>query len=163
FTGNVSHVIVGGLWVVGGVVLIAETTFEHNGADGAGAMLVGDFFDFPLRQNRTVIISDSAFVQNGSVGPPGGGNGQGAALLNQEGTVQVTNTTFARNGLNSFLREAGIAIAIANFGTLSLTNSTLAENFSFPLQFGQRVAVILGGTNARTFLQNTIATHNAAD
>src|SRR5262249_52568354 len=92
------------------------------------------------------------FVENGA----GGLFGLGAAILNF-GTVQVTNTTFARNFLGFNFPLNGIAIA--NFGMLSLTNSTLAENtFSGASSFR---SVISG--NARTFLQNTIVTHNAED
>src|SRR5262245_25715038 len=58
------------------------------------------------------------------------GSGSVAAIQNNSVTVQVTNTTFARNILGSFIGEAGIVIA--NFGTLSLTNSTLAENIAVP-------------------------------
>src|SRR5262249_18396252 len=75
----------GALHVMGGVVLITETTFDHNGADGAGAILVD--------QNASLVVSESAFVENVSIF-----SGGGAAIVNN-GTVQVTNTTFARNRL----------------------------------------------------------------
>jgi hypothetical protein len=53
---------------------------------------------------------------------------------------------------------------IANFGTLSLTNSTLAENRAlFEAGMPRFRPVISSATNARTFLQNTILTHNAED
>jgi len=45
----------------GGVVLITETTFDGNRSDGAGAILVDS-------QNATLIVNDSAFVENISFG-----------------------------------------------------------------------------------------------
>src|SRR5262249_31661590 len=80
-------------------------------------------------------------------------------FFNSVGTVQVTNTTFARNTAGFLLTRAD-GIAIANGGTLSLTNSTFAENRSYSGPFFAG-SVISGGPN--TFLQNTIVTHNAED
>ena len=93
-------------------------------------------------------------------------SGRGAAIFNR-GKVQVTNTTFARNVIRQPL-FTGIAdgIVIANFGTgtLSLTNSTLAENTAVEGDpFLRFRPVISSATNARTFLQNTVLTHNAED
>jgi Right handed beta helix region len=154
--GSVTTHEVRALDVAGGVVLITETTFDHNAADGAGAIVVAPFPDFPLLQNGTLIVSDSAFVENISVF-----SGSGAAISNR-GTVQVTNTTFARNRiLLPLFPISGEGIAIANSGTLSLTNSTLAENTAGAFISPTFTSVISG--NARTFLQNTIVTHNAQD
>jgi hypothetical protein len=163
FTKNSSAHEAGALNVMGGVVLITETTFDGNIADGPGAILVGRFLptDDQSVENATLIVSDSAFVENGAFF-----SGSGAAIFNR-GTVQVTNTTFARNVIRQPL-FTGIAdgIVIANFGTgtLSLTNSTLAENTAVKGDpFMRFRPVISSATNARTFLQNTILTHNAED
>jgi hypothetical protein len=160
FTKNDSHPNqqAGALHVMGGVVLITETTFDGNRADGPGAILVARFFG-DQSVDATLIVRDSAFVENVAFT-----SGAGAAIFNV-GIVQVTNTTFARNSLQDELDPAADGIVIANFGTLSLTNSTLAENTAVqspfrPIRFR---AVISGATNARTFLQNTIVTHNAED
>jgi hypothetical protein len=130
---------------MGGVVLITETTFDGNVADGPGAIFVDE--------NATLIVDDSAFVENLS-----GFTGVGAAIFNN-GTVLVTNTTFARNIITGDFFSFGIVIV--NSGTLSLTNSTLAENTGTLLV--RFAAVIFSTTNARTFLQNTILTHNPGD
>jgi hypothetical protein len=59
----------------------------------------------------------------------------------------VTNT-FARNVLG-FANFVFRGFVITNFGTLSLTNSTLAENTSTQELFPPRFAsVIFGATNA---------------
>ena len=84
FSKNFAGHIVGGLYILGGVVLMTETTFDGNGADGAGAVYVAS-------DSATLIVNDSAFVENIAQG-----SGSGAAIANL-GTVQVTNTTFARN------------------------------------------------------------------
>ena len=146
FSKNFAGHIVGGLYILGGVVLMTETTFDGNGADGAGAVYVAS-------DSATLIVNDSAFVENIAQG-----SGSGAAIANL-GTVQVTNTTFARNIASTFFPPSGIAIA--NFGTLSLTNSTLDENtVGLDVRFA---AVIFGATDAKTFLQNTILTHNPSE
>jgi hypothetical protein len=146
----------GALNVMRGVVLITETTFDHNSSDGPGAILVSCFFCLSP-ENATLIVSDSAFVENVAFT-----SGSGAAIFNS-GTVQVTNTTFARNSIQApFFTGIADGIAINNFGTLSLTNSTLAENTAVDVAMRLR-PVISSATNARTFLQNTILTHNAED
>ena len=74
----------------------------------------------------------------------------------------MTNTTFVNNILAPFFPDQkGIVIANANGGTVSLTNSTLAGNTVSSVGGVSFRGVISSTTNARTFLQNTIVTHNA--
>jgi len=106
----------------------------------------------PFRRKRRGRESGStAGITNAARFAPGAGGG----------TVQVTNTTFARNITRSlFIRAEGVAIF--NRGTLSLTDSTLAENTvgGFFTRFG---TVISSTPTAKTFLQNAILTHNAEE
>src|SRR5262249_37118863 len=154
FSKNFGGHFVGALYLTGGVVFISETTFDGNSADGAGAILVDNSFN----TSPTLIVSDSAFVENQAGGAGGGAaisNGLGGFAGGRGGTVQVTNTTFANNSYYPFLGTKK-GIVIANSGTLSLTNSTLAGNTVNPSLAGpfSFFSVISSETNARTFLQN---------
>ena len=149
FIDNDSGHDAGAIYVSEGVASITGTTFQGNVADGAGAMLVAAGGDVEVR--------DSAFA--GNLGTFGG-----AAIRNQ-GTVRVTNTTFARNRLGggSFCEKAGIAVR--NSGVMSITNSTFAENigFSSDLSTCPPQGVIAGEIASTTILQNSIVVHNSDD
>jgi hypothetical protein len=115
----------------GGTVLITTTTFAGNGGEGCCAL--SNF------EGGYTTITDSAFIDNASNFAGGIFNG---------GTLEVTNTTFARNPAGG----AGRGAAIDNSGTLLLINSTLADNSS---SFIGRSA-LFSEMNATTIMQNTI-------
>ena len=96
-------------------VSVTKTTFDHNLADGAGAINFAD-------ANGAMVVADSAFVENTGENPYVE-SGTAGGIFNR-GTVVVTNTTFARNeGL-----DGG---ALENVGTMTVINSTLSDNLTY--------------------------------
>ena len=145
FTDNFGFFFVGGILVDGGTVSVVQTTIAGNLADGAGGLRVGG--------QAHVVVRDSAFVDNFAASA-------GGAIGNSDGTVEVTNTTFARNVVGS--NGAWFGAAVLNFGTMTLVNSTFADNR--PSGGGERAfpaSVIASVGNATTLLQNTIVVHNS--
>src|SRR5262249_11211144 len=124
-TQNLAAFDTGGLEQDGGFVDINGSTFDHNLADGPGAIATG-LFPFSAGPGpSTLVIRDSAFIENNASGA--GFSSGGALGIGQNATVSVTNTTFTRNMLGS--GTSGISTAIHNFaGKLTLTNSTIADN-----------------------------------
>jgi hypothetical protein len=102
------------------------------------------------------VVTDSAFIEN-ATDTTGGGSG-GMVL---SGTAIVTNTTFAGNRFQVNLGESPLrAEAIANVGTLILTNSTLADNVNSHVQFPRTASALWSGPNATTILVNTLLARN---
>jgi hypothetical protein len=97
-----------------------------------------------VEDQATLTVRDSAFVANASFG---------AAILNFSATINVINTTFARNG-GGFV--GGLGIMVTNFGTMTILNSTFADHQSTRPHFG---AVIYSSSGATTLLQNTAVAH----
>jgi hypothetical protein len=126
-------------------VLIANSTFDHNSADGAGGI--------ETCSSSALVVTDSAFVENASIFT---GTGGGMAL---SGTAIVTNTTFAGNMFQGALSRAGVE-AIANYGTLILTNSTLADNVNSQFDPHQNASALSSEPNATTILVNTLLARN---
>jgi len=122
-----------------GTMLVTATTFAHNDADGGSAI----FNLGPLT------VTNSTFIANtgGALGTP--------AIFNI-GPLVVINTTFARNMATSGIFEQGAAIA--NFATLVLTHSTLADNVVSGNAFGS--ALLASASDATTILQNTLIARN---
>jgi len=156
-TQNTGWFVIGGLEQIGGFVYINGSTFEHNGADGSGAILTGGALN-PSAGPSTLVIRDSAFIENAA-----GGSGSGAALaIGQLATVSVTNTTFTRNILANVLDStfSPESTAIHNRGgILTLTNSTIADNIQEFVAPAIHAALITD-VGATTVLQNTIVARN---
>jgi hypothetical protein len=146
FSNNFGGAEAGGLLAFGGTVLIANSTFDHNSADGAGAV---EAF------SSLLVVTDSAFVENAAVfsGTDGG------MLLGPSTTAIVTNTTFAGNMFQGALSIAAVE-AIENYGTLILTNSTLADNVNAQSINPQTASALSSETNATTILVNTLLARN---
>ena len=126
-----------------GPVVITTTTFARNRAGSGGAISNGSFLS-PSATGGPIVLTDSAFFDNGSSAP-------GGAIANTTGgTVYVLNTTFARN-------EGGlggpVAAAIENrgTGTVILTNSTI-----FSTTGRRSYSAIVSEMTAPTLLVNTI-------
>jgi hypothetical protein len=126
----------GGIYVEGGVVTILRSTLADNFADGGGALLLS-FFGSP----STVVITESAIVDNRSFVQEGGGLAVGS-----RGVLVATNTTIARNS-----GGADPGGGVASFGTSILTNCTVTEN---------SVNGFGGGVSGAVALQNTIVALN---
>lgn len=140
FSGGHGHFGVGGVRVSGGTASITQTTFAGNLGDSTGSIAVD--------AQGTVIVRDSAFVENGGTGAAG--------IWNRSGTTTVINTTFARNF--GALFEAGIVVR--NSGTMTILNSTFAENITLG---GGPASVIGSDSGATTLLANTIVVHDSQD
>jgi hypothetical protein len=146
FTANVGVFGVGGLLVSGGTASISQTTFESNHSQGVGGILV--------RDEGVVAVRDGAFVDNlGTLG---------VGITNFDGTVEVINTTFARNVMGVVSGSTGLGVAVFNSGRMTLINSTFAENRA---HFGSNSAasVIANSGNATMLLQNVIVVHSSED
>jgi len=144
-TNNFAGLEGGGLAVAGGSVSIAKTTFAGNSAAGAGTIWV--FLGH-------LVVADSTFVGNRSTYGA-------AALMVNDGTVDVTNTTFARQVLTPAPLLPIPHVIINARGVLTLTNSTFFENTVSDVAVppGAQVSLLSGGVNATTVLQNTILAH----
>jgi hypothetical protein len=117
----------------GGTVSIMNATFDHN--FGVGGAIGSD-------ATTTLVIADSAFIENRAEMPAAG-----SAAIGNGGTAVVTNTTFAHNVVDAANPFGG---TIVNGGNLILVNSTLADN--------QGGGALNGNTmNATTILANTIS------
>jgi hypothetical protein len=130
----------GGLSNIAGTVVIATTTFADNLADGAASA---------IHNAGTLTITDSSLTDNGIFGIATG-------TMTNVGMLKVTNTTFARNFAPGISSEHGVAIA--NYHTLILTNSTLADNVEGAFRSGS--AALLSASGATTLLQNTLLARN---
>jgi hypothetical protein len=147
FSYNSSGFVVGGLYVSDGTVFIANSTFDHNSADGGGGIQTSS--------SSALVVTDSAFVENRSVFM-----GTGAGMVLGPGTMAVvTNTTFAGNVFDGFQGRVGVE-AIANSGTLILTNSTLADNLNSQSEPSQNASAVSSEPNATTILVNTLLARN---
>src|SRR5262249_27654224 len=141
-----------------GTVTIMSSTIARNVSDNQGGGIGNS--------EGALTIVNSAIVGNGAGDGPGGG------VVNNGGGVIIRNSTLARNISQSGLDGCGGG-AIANLpgfssgmppGTVSLTNSTLAENVAL----GGPVAVCNGGgiftvSGAAVLLQNTLLAHNTVE
>jgi hypothetical protein len=130
------HFCVGGGLVNYGTVNVTNTTFSNNSAlDGAGIY---------NRQGGAVKINSSTFSDNSVLDT-------GAGIYN-EGTLEVTNSTFYRN----LSQGTG---GIYNEGTLKVTNSTFSNNtagtgFNSIVSFGTATVtntIISRGTGILTY------------
>lgn len=138
FTANNGGFFGGGIFVDGGTMSIVQTTIAGNVAsDGGGLRVTGQ---------ANVLVRDSAFIGNGAE--------KGGAIANSDSTVDVANTTFARNVVGIF-----DGAAVLNVGRMTIVNSTFAENGRFPSGFP--ASVIASGGD--TLLDNTIVVHDSED
>jgi hypothetical protein len=110
----------GGIYVEGGVVTILRSTLADNFADGGGALALG-LFPLIFESPSTVVITESAIVDNQSFVQSGGG-----LVAGSNGVLVVTNTTIARNRVLAGF--TGSATGVESFGTSILTNCTVTEN-----------------------------------
>jgi hypothetical protein len=133
-TTNQAHFSGGAILMRGGSALIT------------GSSLVGNFSDFvggiDVSGQSMLTITNSAFVEN---------SGENGAALRNGGTVEVKDSTFARN-VGGRSRDA--VGAILNGGGLSLINSTIAGNTTVMLN--PEDVAIATTVNATTIMQNTI-------
>lgn len=140
----------GGIYNNGGTLIIITTLFDNNDNGGGGAI----FNSGTLTVNSSIFTNNDAFVR----GFPGGAGGAifntgtasisgsffdgnsatgtgesygGAVFNNLDGILTISNSTFT--GLENFGADFGGAIY--NGGMLTLTNSTISDNY----------AVIVGG------------------
>jgi uncharacterized repeat protein (TIGR02543 family) len=104
----------------GGDVIIANSTFTHNGAiDDPGDGIIGQGGAI-LNSKGRVIITNSTFSGNFT----SGGGGEGGAVYNSGGAVIIANSTFYGNTASS-----GGAIYNSS-GTVTLENTILAGSGS---------------------------------
>jgi hypothetical protein len=134
----------GGIYVEGGVVTILRSTLADNFADGGGALALG-LFSFFVESPSTVVITESAIVDNESFVQSGGG-----LVAGSNGVLVVTNTTIARNRIRGGF--AGSATGVESFGLSILTNCTVTEN-SGPFD-------VTGAVGGAVALQNTLVALN---
>jgi hypothetical protein len=143
FTGNGGGFITGALILYGGTTSITKSTFDHNVAEGVGAigLCPNGFCGVPSPSNEAILtVKESAFTDN--TGAFGVGIG-GIAMIGTS-TATISNTTFARND--------GSPAAILNRGTLHLNNVTLADNIGG--SFGS--TTLLTQSGATTTVRNSI-------
>jgi hypothetical protein len=129
----------GPIWLRGGSMAIAYTSFESNFSDNGAAGIQVD-------AQASLTLTKSAFVGNHTPA-------QGAAIFNA-GTVEISDTTFARN-FGVLYGVAGTAVVITNAGRLSLINSTFADNRGASF-VGFRYVAVGSRAGATTLMQNTI-------
>ena len=134
----------GGLCNFSGTVVITNTTFSNNLADGSSVLF----------NTGTITVTDSAFTDNLS-------SGTGFGSIENLGLLVITNSTFAQNAVRS-LSGAPAGVAIGNVGTLLLTNSTLADNRLLPSLGGSlsRGGALYSASGATTLLLNTLLARN---
>jgi hypothetical protein len=134
----------GGLCNFSGTVVITNTTFSNNLADGSSVLF----------NTGTITVTDSAFTDNLS-------SGTGFGSIENLGLLVITNSTFAQNAVRS-LFGAPAGVAIGNVGTLLLTNSTLADNRLLPTPGGalSRGGALYSARGATTLLLNTLLARN---
>jgi predicted outer membrane repeat protein len=112
----------GGFWNNAGTMTVTSVDFDGNDAAGSGAAQGGGaLFQQP---NGRVDVTDSVFTENTATGlaaPDGGGNG--GAILNDQGLVQVFGSDFSSNTAN----RAGGAIE-ANLGTTAVVDVDAEDN-----------------------------------
>jgi hypothetical protein len=144
------------IFVAGGTVDVTKTTFAHNHADGSTIFLGAG----------SLVIISTAFLENVSgqgLGSGGAGFAAGITISQQFGgtgearTLNVTNTTFARNAGGGGFPLRAVAIDNED-GTAIVTNSTLADNFAVPTEIA--APVIFSSPGVTTILQNTIVANN---
>ena len=126
-----------------GTLTITKSTITGNedGILGAGG---------GIANGGTLLINDSAITDNGAGGTAGG---DGGGILNSTGgTAIIANSTIAHNS------AGGSGGGIANGGTLTLTNSTIAANHVFS---GVGGGIVTG--DGRVVLLNTILALNTAE
>ncbi|MBK1694654.1 hypothetical protein CKO09_07870 [Chromatium weissei] len=121
---------------------VINSTFTDNSADvGAGITNYG-----------TAIIKNSTF--NGNQTTSATGNRKGGALYNAAtGSATVINSTFSNN------TAYWIGGAIANAGSLDMTNSTIVENFADNTSSGLGGG-IYNGSGANLIIKNSIVSAN---
>jgi hypothetical protein len=122
-----------------GNVLVENSTIARNGsADGGGIFNYG-----------SLIVKNSAIIDNHSdCCQPGGG------ILNLGGSVEIVNSTIAKNSAGGALGDGGGGLFNSGGGQVSITNSTIRENETFEGGGGIEND---GGT---VRLQNTIVAGN---
>lgn len=149
---NLANQGAGGLAIRQGTATFLATTVTRNASINApGGILTSPFFGAnpPL-----VFITESTIDHNrGAVGQGGG--------IRNSGTLVITNTTFAANGINSPPGAGPAGGGIANSGTVLLTNSTLAENTAGILVGVGRGGGIGNEDTGTVLLVNTILARNA--
>jgi hypothetical protein len=133
-SGNTAGMLGGGIGNAGnGAVSILNSTIENNFTPGFG----GGFSDEPAfdmgNDTDTLAVQNSLFLNN-SAGASGGGidyEGTALTITNSEikGNAAGVNGGMSIGGMNanSFGKGGGLFI---NTGTLTLTNSTIADNMT---------------------------------
>jgi hypothetical protein len=109
----------GGLYNDGGTVHIIGSTVTDNmtgGIDRGGQGAGGGVYT----QDGVVMMLNNTLARNSAFGHFGS---NGGGLLNDGGTVRITNSTVVGNRADN-----GISGGIENGGTMTLTNSTVADN-----------------------------------
>lgn len=120
-----------------GTLNITGSTFANNLASNNG-------YGGAIYNTGTVIVSNSTFYGNTA------SNGWGGAIVNDSGaTLTMVNSTFSHNSAN-------VGGAIANFGTLHLMNSILANSANGGNDCGS-------GSSLATDINNLIETNDAGN
>ncbi|MFC1750665.1 beta strand repeat-containing protein, partial [Pseudomonadota bacterium] len=113
----------GGIYLSASTLNITSSTIKSNtssGDLGGGGMLI--------EGASTVTISKSHILGNHTTGPNNNSDG-GGIKLSASGTATITNTVIAGNVTeNAWDADGG---GIANYGTLNLYHSTVADNYSY--------------------------------
>jgi hypothetical protein len=116
---------------------VDRSTFAGNSADDSNG---GGGIRWETNSSHHLKVTNSTFVDNSADDSSGGGG-----LMNNSGIVDVTNSTFASN--HAINVPGG---AIANYGTMTVTESTLWDNVA------TGGGGIYGDGSATTTLRQTI-------
>ncbi len=148
FKENVANGVTGGTPQGGGAIgtlgtlTVNSTNFESNQGQNGGALLV--------LTDATATISSSAFNGNQALN-----GGSGGGIYSGQGSVSVTNTTFA----NNFAPGIGGAISTDSASGLTLTHVTIASNSVAGGSSGGGLYAAQGTVDIR----NSIIANNAPD
>ena len=125
----------------GGSALVENSSIAHNASTvGGGIFNEGSL----VVRNSAIIFNRTDFVQ------------AGGGINNDGGSVEIVNSTIAKNMAGGFFGGGGGGVA--NFGgEVSITNSTIRENIIFDFPVGGGIANRGGGTLK---IRNTIVAGN---
>ena len=127
----------------GGNVLVENSTIAHNASSDGGG----------IGNRGSVVIRNSAIIFNSTdCCQPGGG------IINLGGSVEIVNSTIAKNVAGGALADGGGGVANFN-GQVSITNSTIRENQAALTHNGGGISK----TGGILRVQNTIVAGNTVN
>jgi hypothetical protein len=143
--GRVSGQPGGGIWNVGGTLVVSDTTLQANSADdGAGI----------ANTHGALIVSDSALVSNSASGVGGG-------LYNDLGTLTVIGSTLETNSASgntsTGFSDPGGGLCSAG-GTVTVSDSTITSNSAPGVSAGGIAATLSTVTLSRSTVSSNVGT-----